>query len=322
MGHVRVGGATVRLGRMRNDGRGARTRMGRTGFVTALLIVLFVGVLPAWAAIKSVSPGSATRQPNSSVGVNVSTDIAGGSVVVNGSAPGVVVTRTGSAPTFTFTFQIFTSAVPGTYTYTFLDGESLGSFTLTVDVPPPTTTTSTTQPPTTTSTTTTTRAPTTTTTTTEPPPETTTTTVPPTTTTVPPTTSTTTTTTVPPTTTTTTLVPAAIAALGDDDTSSGAPIMLLGGGLALLALLIGGGVMYSRRRPAYGSAAPGFLLSWRHTFERRRTATLGRPARFSGVRSWWRTSGPLVSFQEWRGGRNAAKDLQRRIEERRRLDRE
>jgi hypothetical protein len=126
-------------------------------------------------------------------------------------------------------------------------------------------------------------------------------------------------TTLPPTTTTSTLVPAAIAALGDDDDGSALPIGWLGAGLVLVALAIGGGFIYSRRRPAYGSATPGFLLAWRHRSEQRRAASLGRPSRTAAIGNWWRTSGPLASYRDWKDAKDAARNLQRRIEERRRL---
>jgi len=312
----------VRLGRTNRDGRSGLSRMGRVAFINSLLIILFIGVSPAAAEITRVTPGSATRQQNSSVSVKVTTNIVDGIVAVNDfPSNGVGVGRAGKAPTFTFNFQIGENAVPGTYPYTFTDGESLGVFTLKIEAA---TTTTTTLPPTTTSTTTTTRAPSTTTTT-EPPPEITTTSSTTTTTTVPPTTTTstttttTTTTTLPPTTTTSTLVPAGIAALGDSDTDSRLPVEWIGGGFALLALALAGAYIYSRRRPAYGSASPGFMVAWRHRAQQRKAAVLSRPSRAAGISSWWRTSGPVTSYRERKDAKNAARDLQRRIEERRRL---
>jgi len=320
----------VRLDTTGCSGRGGVSRMGRVVFVNALLTVLFVGALPAWAAI--TGPASAHVLPGASVGVNMTTD--GTIVAINGSHSPIFVVRSGSAPTFRFTFTVPTSTTPGSYGYTFID-DAAGNrpFSLIVDVPA--TTTTTTQPP---PTTTTTRPPTTTTTTR--PPTTTTTTRPPTTTTTEPleetTTSLTTTTTVPQTTTigptttsttttlpttTSTSVPSAIAAPDDGGTSSRIPIGWLGGGSALLILGIGGAFLYSRHRPAYGSATPESLVAWRHLSKHRRAETLNRPSRTSGLSNWWRTSGPLISYREWRSDRNAAKDLQRRIEERRRLGR-
>ena len=144
-------------------------------------------------------------------------------------------------------------------------------------------------------------------------PATTTTTEPPTTTTTePPTT----------TTTTSTLVPAAISALGDGDDGSTVPLVWLGGGAALLAAaLLATYAFVSRRRPAYGAATPGFLLTWRRRNEQRRVTKRSRARRTTSLGNWWRTSGPLVSFQEWKGSRQAARTMQRRIEERRRLHR-
>jgi len=53
--------------------------------------------------------------------------------------------------------------------------------------------------------------------------------------------------------------------------------------------------------------------------QERKAKTLSRPSRGAGLRNWWRTSGPVVSFHEWRSSRDATKSLNRKIEERRRL---
>jgi hypothetical protein len=46
---------------------------------------------------------------------------------------------------------------------------------------------------------------------------------------------------------------------------------------------------------------------------------LGRARRGASIRAWWRTAGPVVSYKEWRSGKEAARSLNRKIEERRRL---
>ncbi|MEA3501854.1 MAG: hypothetical protein U9R47_03705, partial [Actinomycetota bacterium] len=147
----------IQSARSAGAGKGALRRLALTGVLLAFALGWMVP--PVAAQITSVSPGSAHVAPGSSVGVSVTTDLSNVSLAA-GSAPGVTVGKGGSAPTFTFTFTAFTSATPGTYSYTFTDGASTGSFTLTVDSPPATTTTTTTttRPPTTT-----TRPPTTTT---------------------------------------------------------------------------------------------------------------------------------------------------------------
>jgi hypothetical protein len=279
----------------RRHSRRVVSNSGRVGFISALVVLLFVTAMPTWAAV--TAPGSANVLPGRSVSVNVASD---GSVVSVSNQPGISEGCSGSTPNFSCTFTAGSNLQPGSYPYTFFDdvGGTSG-FTLIVDTPPTTTTPPTTAPPTTTTT-----RPRPTTTTTQPPEETTTTSS---------------TTTVPPTTTTSTLIPAAIAALGDDDLNSTFPIGVAGGGMALLALVIAGTVVFLRRRPAYGGVTPGFMVAWRNRREERRAATLRRPRPLARLKSWWRVSGPVVSYQEWRSGRDAASDLQRRIEERRRL---
>lgn len=298
--------------------------------VAAATAILLSGIVPAVAQITSVSPGSAHVKPGNSVGVTVTTD-AGSVVLASGSAPGVSVGQSG----FTFTFTAFTTATPGTYGYTFTDGASTGSFTLIVDEPPATTTT-TTVPPTTTTTrppvaTTTTRPATTTTrpTTTTTAPTTTTSTTSTTTTTLAPTTTTTTTsttTTVPPTTTTSTLVPAAIVAIDDGDeggSSFGNPFVWFGGGAALFALALAGAyVLWSRRRPTYGAATPGFVLAWRQRRERRKVSKPSQGSKTAGLSYWWRTSGPVASYHDWRESHHAAKTVRQQIKDRQRLRRQ
>jgi len=100
------------------------------------------------------------------------------------------------------------------------------------------------------------------------------------------------------TTTTTTAIPAVISAPVDGERNVLRLVILLGGGLALVVLAVAGALTYSRRggsplRPTSGVA---------------------------GIGNWWRTSGPLVLYKEWKSGRNVAKDLQKKIEERRRLN--
>ena len=85
-------------------------------------------------------------------------------------------------------------------------------------------------------------------------------------------------------------------------------------------MVIAGVLVYLRRRPAYAAAAaPAFMTSWRRRSEKRRMTHLGRAKRGTGIRAWWRTSGPVVSYQERRSGKDAARSLNRKIEERRRL---
>lgn len=299
------------------------SRAARLAFVVALVSALFVGAVPAWAALSGA--GSASVVAGNATSVSITTDVPGGSIFVSGGHTGIAVSGGGTGPTVSFRFTVALSTAAGSYPYTFTDGQSAKPFTLNVTAAPVTTTT--TQPPTTTTTqppTTTTTRPATTTTTTTVPPETTTTTEPPTTTTtVPPTTTTTeppTTTTVPPTTTTSsTLVPASIAALGDSEGGNKLPLPWIGGAVALLALIAGGAFIYSQRKPAYGAASSGVVIAMKNRSHERKAKTLSRPSRGAGLRNWWRTSGPVVSFHEWRSGRDATKSLNRKIEERRRL---
>ncbi|MEA3503191.1 MAG: hypothetical protein U9R47_10480 [Actinomycetota bacterium] len=85
--------------------------------------------------------------------------------------------------------------------------------------------------------------------------------------------------------------------------------------LALSALL----VLWSRRRPTYGAATPGLVLAWRNRSERRRVEKQRSPGRSAGFNNWWHTSGPVVSYREWKSSRHAGRTVQRQIEERRRL---
>jgi hypothetical protein len=114
-------------------------------------------------------------------------------------------------------------------------------------------------------------------------------------------------------------VPIAIAALGDDGASPRVPIGWLGGGLAAVALVIAAVLVYLRRRPAYAATSSVFMTSWRRRSEERRMTNLGRARRGASIRAWWRTAGPVVSYKEWRSGKEAARSLNRKIEERRRL---
>jgi hypothetical protein len=302
---------------------GARPGRVRILVVMAGVLVLFVATtLPVSAAITSVSPGSAHVLPGGSVGVSVTTDQAANVALAGGSAPNVSVSpQAGAGPTVRFTFVAFSTAIPGTYRYTFTDGAGTGSFTLIVDAP--TVTTITTAPPTTTATTkpkptttTTTRAATTTTV----PPATTTTEPPPTTTSTLPPTTTSTTTTLPPTTTSSTLVPAGIAVLGEGGDGGGTnlPFGWIGGGGVLFAALVAGGIVAVRR---WGAPASGAMLAMRQRSERRRVAHVPRSGGASRVSLWWRTSGPLVSFREWRSSRSASATMRRQLEERDRLRR-
>ena|GEM_PF-6667779 len=314
----------MRRGTRQREVHNRVSRVGRLAFSVALVSALFVGVVPAWAALSGA--GSATVVAGNATSVSITTDVPGGSIGVSGSHGGIAVSGGGAGPTVTFRFTVALSTAAGSYPYTFTDGQSAKPFTLNVTAAPVTTTT--TQPPTTTTTTTrpatTTTRPATTTTTEPPTTTTTTTTEPPTTTTtVPPTTTTTeppTTTTLPPTTTTSsTLVPASIAALGDSEGGNELPLPWIGGAAALLALIAGGAFIYSRRKPAYGSASSGVVIAMKNRSQERKAKTLSRPSRGAGLRNWWRTSGPVVSFHEWRSSRDATKSLNRKIEERRRL---
>jgi hypothetical protein len=303
----------------------ARSRVAFGGFAALAISLLFFIAPPAQAALQA--PGSRSVAPGSAVSVTVTTDQAG--IALTGAdPPGVTVApRNGTGPSVTFTFTALTTATPGSYSFTFTDGQSSSPFTLTVTVPPPTTTT-TTAPPTTTTTappatTTTTRAPTTTTTTTEPPTTTTTTEPPTTTTTAPPTTTTTqapttTTTTVPPTTTTTTLVPAIIDAGGETGEGGGPPFGLILGGAAALALLGGIFAFFRSRRPI-GASTPGVVLAFDHNREKRRVSSQSRRSRGTPISVWWRTSGPVATYHDWRSSRGAEKTIRRQIEERKRL---
>ena len=303
----------------------AHRRLSRLLAAGALLALLTISSLPAWAAITSVSPSSATVRPGQSVTVTVTSN--GAEVGVGPSYPDVTVKNKDNSPPFTFTFQVSLAAVPGTkYSYTFADDLlGTGSFTLTVGLPIPTTTTTTTTtvPPTTT----TTRAPTTTTTTTVP--DTTTTTLAPTTTTttLPPTTTTTTrasTTSVPPTTTTTvpptttTLVPVSLT-IGDDEGSGPLlPVAIAGGSFAIAALAFGGWAFRRNQRPVYSRSSFGPALAYRRWSEQRRAEKRSRAGDARGFADWWRGLGPVITFSEWRSRREAEKKLQRRIRERRR----
>jgi hypothetical protein len=285
----------VQLGRTQSAGRTAISTIGSVVFIYALLVFLFLGAVPGWATV--TAPGSASVVLGSSVSVNVTTD--GNVVQIN---PGTFAVRSGTAPSFRFTFTVPPSANPGAYGYTFFDdvgGSS--SFTLIVEASPPAPTTI---PPTPT---------------TIPPAPTT---IPPApTTTKPPVTTTTTliTTTVPPATTTSTLVPAGVIALSSGDTRTIDPIALLGGGVALVALALAGAYWYRSTRPAYGSTSPWFLVAWRRRSQLWRDGAPGRRRRRSGFGGSWRASGPVVAYQERRASRQAGKAIRKKIEERKRL---
>jgi hypothetical protein len=119
------------------------------------------------------------------------------------------------------------------------------------------------------------------------------------------------------------LVPANIAALDDSDeggSSSGSPFIWFGGGAALFALVLAGAyTLWSRQRPTYGATTPGVVLAWRQRRERDRVAKPAHTNRTAGFSYWWRTSGPIVSYHEWRASRHAGKTVRRQIEERQRL---
>jgi hypothetical protein len=119
------------------------------------------------------------------------------------------------------------------------------------------------------------------------------------------------------------LIPAGVIALDDgDDGGSGLgnPFLWFGGGAVLLAMALAGAYAVSRRRqPTYGATTPGFVLAWRQRRERGRVAKPAHASRAAGFSYWWRTSGPIVSYHEWRASRHAGKTVRRQIEERQRL---
>ncbi|MGB5567527.1 MAG: hypothetical protein WBN93_14515 [Acidimicrobiia bacterium] len=79
----------------------------------------------------------------------------------------------------------------------------------------------------------------------------------------------------------------------------------------------------SQRRPTYGAAATsGAMIGLRRRKEERKVTRQTRSSRGVGIRSWWRTSGPVVAYHEWRATRHATKTVRRQIEERQRLRRE
>jgi len=131
-------------------------------------------------------------------------------------------------------------------------------------------------------------------------------------------------TTVPTTTTTSTLAPAAVAAPDEPRNTvlisrdPLIPMAWIGGGLALVALAIGGAYAYSRRPRAYGSQAPSFLATWRNRDKERSATTSDDGSRAGRISSWWQTSGPVASHRDWKSRRHTSRELNRRIEERRR----
>jgi hypothetical protein len=79
----------------------------------------------------------------------------------------------------------------------------------------------------------------------------------------------------------------------------------------------------SQRRPTYGAAATsGAMMGLRRRKEERKVARQARSTRGVGIRSWWRTSGPIISYHKWRDSRQASKTVQRQIEDRKRLRRQ
>ncbi|HSJ70575.1 MAG TPA: hypothetical protein VLA29_02890 [Acidimicrobiia bacterium] len=121
-----------------------------------------------------------------------------------------------------------------------------------------------------------------------------------------------------PPTTTTTLVPAIVDAGGDTGDSGGPPIGLIAGGAGLLVLLAGAFAFVRSRRPI-GASTPGIVLAFDHNREKRRVSTQSRRSRGTPISVWWRTSGPVATYHDWRSSRGAEKTIRRQIEERKRL---
>ena len=278
-----------------------------------VLVAAALGVLviaPADAAITSVSPGSRSVPEGSFTQISVSVTTDQAAVGSGGCSGPVTISGGGAGPTVQFLVTVPASTPVGSYGCSFADGTpQTGSFTVTVvEAAPTTTTTSTTQPPTTT----TTQAPTTTTT------------RPPTTTTTQSPTTTVTTTTQPPTTTTSTLVPSAI---GPTDGTSSGPILpwpLIAVGAVAVGL---GALLVFRRRGrgpvAPARATPGFVIAWDRRRERRRLRSQAKARRSqSRIGLWWRTSGPVARYRDWRSARGASRDVRRQIEERQRMRRD
>jgi hypothetical protein len=93
---------------------------------------------------------------------------------------------------------------------------------------------------------------------------------------------------------------------------------LIAGGAGLLALLFGAVAFFRRRRPI-GASTPGYVLAFDHNREKRRVSTQSRRSRGTPLSVWWRTSGPVATYQDWRSSRGAEKTIRRQIEERKRL---
>jgi len=61
------------------------------------------------------------------------------------------------------------------------------------------------------------------------------------------------------------------------------------------------------------------VLAWRQRSERRKVSRTSHTKSTAGLSYWWTTSGPVVSYHEWRATRHATKTVRRQIEERQRL---
>lgn len=93
---------------------------------------------------------------------------------------------------------------------------------------------------------------------------------------------------------------------------------MIAGGAGLL-LLVGGVVAFFRRRRPIGATTPGFVLAFDRNREKRRVSTQSRGSRGTPISVWWRTSGPVATYNDWRSSRGAEKTIRRQIEERKRL---
>ena len=93
-------------------------------------------------------------------------------------------------------------------------------------------------------------------------------------------------------------------------------------GVAFTALAAVGIVAFGRSRRPATAATPAFILAWERRSERRRVRSQQKARRStSRIGVWWRTSGPVASYRDWRSARNADRALRRQIEERQRLNR-
>jgi hypothetical protein len=93
---------------------------------------------------------------------------------------------------------------------------------------------------------------------------------------------------------------------------------LILGGAAALALLGGIFAFFRSRRPI-GASTPGVVLAFDHNREKRRVSSQSRRSRGTPISVWWRTSGPVATYHDWRSSRGAEKTIRRQIEERKRL---